>query len=353
MALQKHLSRSNPSPSFFPHNSINNHALDRNLFTTFVTLFLVFARLPFVAAAFYNGIPSTKLTDSSVSVVIEKVIGFDIPTIIKEMKIKTNSNNFAILSSVNYQQLGARLSQISGKAVSYRQLYHISVYSLLDAVLTRRSTVDTTRAVEQAIRYIALQMTLHEVTLMHAISPPKLMGSSLVDLLAEYSHVTGSEVAVALNISSIKEKLLTRVRIVDAQILLGIGREIFGLTTERIGHRVITLHQETVVLFTTIEELLQAKSLQLAELNNLKLPYFLASAPQINIDQVLRRMNISKDSQTFIYSKPLAQIALARSTQLLAFAKWHIFKVFWEFKAMISRGKPQDSHILNFHRHGI
>ena len=184
-----------------------------------------------------------------------------------------------------------------------------------------------------------LRMKLHEVGSMYYIRQQDLLNNSLVSLLTAQSDVQGSEVAKALNMSLVQEQLLNRVRIVDAQILLGMRSEIFDLTTERIGHRIINLNAEIIALFTPLEELLKAKNLPIGSLQHMKLPNFLTSVPSSSIDEIFKRMNISKDSNTFIFSKSIAEIAAARNIQLPSFAKWHIFRILWDFKRMISIGK--------------
>lgn len=283
--------------------------------------------------------PSTALSTNSVASRVLTIIGFDVETIITEMGINASSSNMTYLSQVTYQQLGVRLTNEFRIAINYKQLYHMSVYNLIDTVLVRRNLRGMKIAVEEAIRYIALQMTLQKVRLMYQIHPRDLMNSSLVSLLVEHSQVEGSEVAIALNVTSSQEKLLARARLVDAQILLGINREIFRMTPEQIGHRLINLNAETVMLFTPIRELLAARNLSLASLSKLKLPSLLTSIPSATINQIFKRLNITKDSRIFIDSNTLAEIAAARAMELTVFSTWHVFRVIWDFKAMISRGE--------------
>ena len=280
------------------------------------------------------------LTDRSVSTVIQNVLGFDVQTVSKEMRINIKMSILVSLSKVTFKQLGSQLSHMFGRAVSYKQLYHMSVYSLLDAVLTRNNSKDMIVAVDTAIRYVSLQMKLHEVRVMYHLNHQYLMNISLVRLLTEQSDVKGSELAAALNMSLVQEQLLARVRLVDAQILLGMTNEIFDLTTERIGHRVINLHGETIVLFRPIEELLAARNLSLASLRGLKLPFLLSSISSASIDQIFRRMNISKVSQIFFFGKNMGEISSAlRISTVSAIAKWHIFRIFWDLKIMILMGE--------------
>ena len=282
---------------------------------------------------------SRHLISSSVSATIQRVLGFDVLTVSKELKIKANMNILMSLSTVTFRQLAIQLSQLFHTAVSYKQLYHISVYNLLDAVLTRNSTNDTRRAVDGAIRYISLQIKLREIGRMYSINHQDLINSTLVSLLIDQSDVQGSEVATALNMSLVQEKLLTRVRIADAQILLGMGDNILDITTERIGHRIINLNVEIVALFTPIEELLRVRNLSLANLQVLKLPHFLSSISSGKINQIFARLNISKVSQSFLFWKSMGEISSALSLQLVSFGKRHIFMIFWDFKRMISIGE--------------
>lgn len=306
----------------------------------FSIFLVVFARLPFVVSAFHNGIPSINLTYWSVSTTIQNVLGFDVQTISTQLKINIKLSTLMSLSKVTFKQLGIQLSHKFGRAVSYKQLYHISVLSLLDAVLARNNTKDMITAVDAAIRYVSLQMKLRDVRIMYQISHQHLMNSSLVTLLTEQSDVKGSEVATALNMSLVQERLLAKVRVVDAQILLGLKNEIFDLTTERMGHRIINLHAETIVLFRPIEELMAARNLSLANLQGLKLPFLLSSISSGSIDQIFKRMNISKISQIFFFGRSMGEISSAlRISTLSALAKWHIFRIFWDFKIVILMGE--------------
>ena len=306
----------------------------------FFIFLVVFARLPFVVSAFHNGIPSINLTYWSVSTTIQNVLGFDVQTISTQLKINIKLSTLMSLSKVTFKQLSIQLSHKFGSAVSYKQLYHISVLSLLDAVLARNNTKDMITAVDAAIRYVSLQMKLRDVRIMYQISHQHLMNSSLVTLLTEQSDVKGSEVATALNMSLVQERLLAKVRVVDAQILLGLKNEIFDLTTERMGHRIINLHAETIVLFRPIEELMAARNLSLANLQGLKLPFLLSSISSGSIDQIFKRMNISKMSQIFFFGRSMGEISSAlRISTLSALAKWHIFRIFWDFKIVILMGE--------------
>ena len=291
-----------------------------------------------MVAAYYNGFGSASLSERNIATTIHNVLGFDVLTVSTQLNLQANLSA-ATLSAFTFRTLGTRLSQLFGRVVSYKQLYHISVYSLLDAVLIRNSTQDMIRAVDEAIRFISLRMKLHEVGGMYHIRQQDLLNNSLVSLLTAQSDVQGSEVAKALNMSLVQEQLLNRVRIVDAQILLGMRSEIFDLTTERIGHRIINLNAEIIAFFTPLEDLLKARNISLAGLHQLKFPNFLSSVLSTNIDQILKRMNISKLSQAFIFRKTIAEIAAAKNIQLLSFAKWHIFRIFWDLKMMISIGK--------------
>ena len=291
-----------------------------------------------MVAAYYGGFESVNLNERDIATTIHNALGFDVLTVSKQLNMQAN-HSAATLSAFTFRTLGIRLSQLFGRVVSYKQLYHISVYSLLDAVLIRNSTQDMIRAVDEAIRFISLRMKLHEVGSMYHIHQQDLLNNSLVSLLTGQSDVQGSEVAKALNMSLVQEQLLNRVRIVDTQILLGMRNEIFDLTTERIGHRIINLNAEIVALFTPLEELLKARNISLASLHQLRFPNFLSSILSANIDQIFKRMNISKLSQAFIFRKTIAEIAAARNIQLPSFAKWHIFRMFWDLKRMISSGK--------------
>ena len=292
-----------------------------------------------MVAAYYNGFGSVNLNQKSVATTIHNVLGFDVSTISTQLNIPAKQSVLLSLSSMTFTMLAKRLSQTFGRDVNNKQLYHISVYNLLDAVLTRNSTQYMMRAVDEAIRFISLRMKLHEVGGMYHISNQDLLSISLISLLTAQTDVQSSEVAKALNMSVVQEQLLNRVRIMDAQILLGVRNEIFDLTTERIGHRIIHLNAETIALFTPLQELLNAKSLTIGSLQQMKIPNFLTSVPSANIDQIFKRMNISKDSYAFLFSKSIAEIAAAGIIQLALFAKWHIFRIFWDFKTMISIGK--------------
>lgn len=240
------------------------------------------------------------------------------------------------LTQVTFEQLSYRLSGILGRPVSYKQLYHVSVYNLLDAGMIRRNPSDMTRAIDYAIRYISLRMTLNDVSLMYKMQFQEVLHRSLVDMLILHSDVHGPELAAALNVTSAQEQLLTRVRIVDAQILLGIQDEIFMMTTERIGDRIIKLGAETVVLFTPIGGLLSTAGVPPEKLPQMRLPDILKPVSPFNIDEIFKRMRITKDSQNFLFSKSFGEIAAARNVPIPVFASWHVFRVFWEFKSMIT-----------------
>ncbi|XP_065070525.1 uncharacterized protein LOC135695383 [Rhopilema esculentum] len=293
--------------------------------------------IPFIAAGFYNGFTVSQIASSNVLQIAERVFGFDARSIISAVRL--NSSAVMMIANITYRGLSHMVQRHIGKMVDYRQLYHMSFYDLLDAVLLRKDASATTKAIDSAIRFIALRMSLHETRVMYEMSHGELMNTTLIDLSRKHVNVSRKEISTALNLTLQQELLLERVRVIDAHILLGAGRSVMSLSMERVGHQIITLGPEAVLFFTPIDALLRMKSLQLSVLSNTKLPQLarLFSVPVLKIEDTLRSMNITKDTINFIFAHPLADFASVWSLSLSDFAKWDIFRLFWHLKTLVTR----------------
>ena len=294
--------------------------------------------MPFIAAGFYNGFTVSQIASSNVLQIAERVFGFDARSIISVVRL--NASAIMMIANTTYRGLSHMIQRHIGKMVDYRQLYHMSFYDLLDAVLLRKNASATTRAIDSAIRFIALRMSLHETRVMYEMNHGELMNTTLIDLSRKHVNVSRKEISTALNLTLQQELLLERVRVIDAHILLGAGRSFMSLSMERVGHQIISFGPEAVLFFTPIDALLRMKSLQLSVLSNTKLPQLarLFSVPVVKIDDALRKMNITKDTINFIFAHPLADFASVWSLRLSDFAKWDIFRLFWHIKTLVTRG---------------
>eukprot|EP00112_Aurelia_sp_Birch-Aquarium-sp1_P008929 Seg1999.1 transcript_id=Seg1999.1/GoldUCD/mRNA.D3Y31 product="hypothetical protein" protein_id=Seg1999.1/GoldUCD/D3Y31 len=288
-----------------------------------------FAALPIIVAGYYHNISVSQITKITVAQVAQITLGLQINVIAAEFKLQ--SAILRLIGRTTFEQLATFVSQQIGGRIDFRQLYHLSFHDLFDAVLTRKSLSDSIKAIEKSIRFIALNMTLHDIKIMFEISHNELMKQSLIDLSAKYSNVSLREIRVALNLTVQQERLLARVLF---------GHAIFQLSTERIGHRIINLGTLGLVLFTSMKDLLHKYKKPVGELSTLPLNRFLAlgSVSTKSIDDVMRKMKISKETQVFINAHSLGDFAVAQNVPLATFATWDIFKLLWEIKSLMSKG---------------
>lgn len=108
-----------------------------------------------------------QLTSSDIAITVHNVTGFDIQMIILQMKINSTMSNMTYLSQVvrnhidTFQQHSYRLGRILGTPISYKQLYHISVYNLTEFKIWKKTP---------SKRYKHWQ----KITLLHGNSVPHL-----------------------------------------------------------------------------------------------------------------------------------------------------------------------------------
>ena len=302
------------------------------------------AKLPIIVACFRNGFTLSTLKIGSVLSLMEKILGFNSSILQKELSIVPNT--MLAVSTYSFQQLSLVISHPIQTPMPVKYLYVLSFEDLLSTVLTNKSSVNTVKAIDSSIRYMALVLSLSDTRLMYDIPMERMLTLSLVGLSHEYANVTGREIAVSLNLTIAQEKLLANVRIKDAQILFGYKLEVLDFTSERLGHKIIHAGNKVVNLFTPMDELLAKHSKPLSSLMQMYVQCFLnmGQLSAATLKPILQRLNVTIETFEFVYSRQFDAFAQAFSLNLPSFSKLHFFAVLRRFSGIVQGKNVYKEH---------